>query len=179
MSLFYKVLHYFKYSLWFIFPHSFEYSADCWEPHSRIQKNTRVPGHQASSMWKRDQGIMNKTHTMWQFSLYLASNFQIDSSKMTSNCENNISKEEYIEELRSRKLSGGSRCCIENCVHIQRLDNELGIQRKYHKFPLAKRNPQRLKMWLESIPQCKRGWTPQPSSRICSSHFEGGKGYSI
>ncbi|XP_072550382.1 uncharacterized protein [Salminus brasiliensis] len=54
-------------------------------------------------------------------------------------------------------------CCAYNCKNNTK-DKSLA----FHSFPL--KNPQLLKKWLRNMRW--KDWTPEPHSKICSSHFE-------
>ncbi|XP_036417428.1 uncharacterized protein zgc:163143 [Colossoma macropomum] len=54
-------------------------------------------------------------------------------------------------------------CCAYNCKNNTK-DKSLA----FHSFPL--KNPELLKKWLRNIRW--KDWSPEPHSRICSSHFE-------
>ncbi|KAI4901995.1 hypothetical protein NFI96_028652 [Prochilodus magdalenae] len=54
-------------------------------------------------------------------------------------------------------------CCAYNCKNNTK-DKSLA----FHSFPL--KNPELLKKWLRNIRW--KDWTPEPHSKICSSHFE-------
>ncbi|XP_066498756.1 uncharacterized protein zgc:163143 [Hoplias malabaricus] len=54
-------------------------------------------------------------------------------------------------------------CCAYNCKNNTK-DKSLA----FHSFPL--KNPELLKKWLKNLKW--KDWTPEPHSKICSSHFE-------
>ena len=85
-----------------------------------------------------------------------------------------ISADEEVVGVTKPKLGKGSiYCCVVGCSNNSKRDAH-----RVKFFQIPSRNLEQRKLWIRAINRIDEdgnAWVPRKSSKVCSSHFIGGK----